>query len=137
MLYPDHSTCSLPIEDFLLEEKLPWAENPSVVLVSFRVLGERGVYKTVSVGRTHIRPTMVSLMAELQPSKYFILNGIGGLMSELMDMSIMFSLYKVESYQKAFTLEYVVWLKRLEPGQNTNIDADMVEKFSRKICEDD
>ena len=139
MKFPDHSEYTHSIDDFLLEEKLPWEENPSVVLVSFRVLGEHGVYKTVSVGRKHT--TMFSIMSDLQPSKFIILDGVGGLMGELMDMSIMFSLYEVESCQKDFTkyftLEYVVWLKRLEQGQESNIDADMVEKFSRKICEDD
>ncbi len=137
MKFPDFSNYTQSIDDFLLEEKLPWAENPSVVLVSFRVVGEHGIYKTVSVGRKHT--TMVSIMAELQPSKYFILDGIGGLMGELMDMSIMFSMDEVEYCVKGYSyiLEYTVWLKRLEQGQESNIDADMVEKFSRKVCEDD
>ena len=135
MQFPDFSDYTHSIDDFLLEEKLPWAENPSVVWVSFRVVGEHGVYKTVSVGRKHT--TMFSIMSEFQPSKYFILDGVGGLMGELMDMSIMFNMYKVEYSKKDFVLEYVVWLKRLEPGQESNIDADMVERFSRKICEDD
>ena len=116
------------------EEKLPWAEKPSVVLVLFRVVGEHGVYKTVSVGRKHT--TLVSLMSELQPSRYFILDGVGGLMGELMDMSIMFSMHKVEYSKKDFVLEYTVWLNRLEQGQESNIDADLVEKFSRYVCED-
>lgn len=132
MKFPDFSDYTQSIDDFLLEEKLPWAKNPSVVLVSFRVLRESGIYKTVSVGRKHT--TMVSLMSELQPSKYFILDGIGGLMGELMDMSIMFSMYEVEYSKKDFVLEYTVWLKRLEQGQESNIDADMVEKFSKKVC---
>lgn len=135
MKFPDFSDYTQSIDDFLLEEKLPWAKNPSVVLVSFRVVRESGIYKTVSVGRKHT--TMVSLMSELQPSKYFILDGIGGLMGELMDMSIMFSMYEVEYSKKDIVLEYTVWLKKLEQGQESNIDADMVEKFSRKICEDD
>ena len=135
MRFPDFSDYTRSIDDFLLEEKLPWAKNPSVVWVSFRVVGEHGVYKTVSVGRKHT--TMFSIMSEFQPSKYFILDGVGGLMGELMDMSIMFNMYKVEYSKKDFVLEYVVWLKRLEQGQESNLDADMVEKFSRKICEDD
>ena len=135
MKFPDFSNYTQSIDDFLSEEKLPWAEHPCVVLVSFRVVGERGVYKTVSVGRTHT--TMFSLMSELQPSKYFILDGVGGLMGELMDMSIMFNMHKVGYSKKDFVLDYTVWLKRLEQGQESNIDADMVEKFSRKICEDD
>ena len=55
-------------------------------------------------------------------------------MGELMDMSIMFSIYEVEYSKKDIVLEYTVWLKRLEQGQESNIDADMVEKFSRKVC---
>lgn len=132
MKFPDFSNYTQSIDDFLLEEKLPWAKNPSVVLVSFRVVRESGIYKTVSVGRKHT--TMVSLMSELQPSKYFILDGVGGLMGELMDMSIMFSMYEVEYSKKDIVLEYTVWLKRLEQGQESNIDADMVEKFSKKVC---
>ena len=128
----DHSAYILPIEDFLREEKLPWEENPSSVLVSFRVVGERGVYKTVSVGRKHT--TMFSIMSDLQPSKYFILDGVGGLMGELMDMSMMFSMHKVECTKNCCIPEYTVWLNRLEQGQESNIDADMVEKFSRKVC---
>lgn len=95
------------------------------------MVGEHGVYKTVSVGRKHT--TMVSIMSELQPSKYFILDGVGGLMGELMDMSIMFSMYKVEYSKKDFVLEYTVWLKRLEQGQESNIDADLVERFVEKV----
>ena len=132
MKFPDHSTCSLPIEDFLLEEKLPWAENPFIVLVSFCVVGEHGVYKIVSVGRKHT--TMFSIMSDLQPSRFFILDGVGGLMGELMDMSIMFSMHEVEYSMKDIVLEYTVWLNRLEPGQESNIDANMVEAFSRKVC---
>ena len=54
-------------------------------------------------------------------------------MGELMDMSIMFGICKVEYSKKDIVLEYTVWLKRLEQGQETNIDADMVEKFSNKV----
>lgn len=135
MGYPDHSICTLSIGDFLLRNKLPWEENSSRILVNFRVVGENGTYKVVSVGRKHT--TMVSILSDFEPSKYVILDGIGGLMGELMDMSILFSLYKATACQKDFTLEYTVWLKRLEEGQESNIDADMVERFSRKICEDD
>ena len=131
MKFPDFSDYTHSIDDFLSEEKLPWAEHPCVVLVSFRVVGERGVYKTVSVGRTHT--TMFSLMTEIQPSKYFILDGVGGLMGELMDMSIMFGIHEVEYSKKDIVLEYTVWLKRLEQGQESNIDAEMVEKFSNKV----
>ena len=128
MRFPDYSDYTQSIDDFLLEEKLPWVENSIVVLVSFRVVGEHGVYKTVSVGRKHT--TMFSIMSDLQPSKFYILD-------ELMDMSIMFSMHEVEYSKKDIVLEYTVWLNRLEPGQESNIDANMVERFSRKICEDD
>ena len=135
MSYPDHSICTLPIGDFLLRDKLPWEKNPDILLVEFRVVGEPGRYKIVSIGRKHT--TMVSILSDAIPGKYVISDDVGGLMGELMDMSILFSLYKATACQKAFTLEYVVWLKRLEQGQESNLDADMVERFSRKICEDD
>ena len=135
MRYPDHSICTLTIGDFLLRNKLPWEKNPSILLVEFRVVGEPGTYKVVSIGRKHT--TMVSLLSDAIPGKYVISDDVGGLMGELMDMSILFSLYKATACQGNFTLEYVVWLKRLEQGQESNLDADMVERFSRKICEDD
>ncbi len=135
MSYPDHSICTLSIGDFLLRDKLPWEKNPSILLVEFRVVGEQGTYKVVSIGRKHT--TVVSILSDVIPGKCVISDDVGGLMGELMDMSILFSLYKATACQKDFTLEYVVWLKRLEPGQESNIDADMVERFSRKICEDD
>ena len=100
-------------------------------MVDFRVVGEQGSYKVVSIGRKHT--IMLSIWSEFNPTKHVIADDIGDLMGELMDMSIMFSLYEVESCQKNFILEYVVWLKRLEQGQESNIDADMVEKFSRKV----
>ncbi len=135
MSYPDHSIYTLSIGDFLLRNKLPWEKNPDILLVEFRVVGEPGTYKIVSIGRKHT--TMVSILSDAIPGKYVNSDDVGGLMGELMDMSILFSLYKATACQKAFTLEYVVWLKRLEPGQESNIDADMVERFSRKICQDD
>ena len=54
-------------------------------------------------------------------------------MGELMDMSIMFGIHEVEYSKKDSVLEYTVWLKRLEQGQESNIDAEMVEKFSNKV----
>jgi hypothetical protein len=132
MQNPDHSIYSLPIEDFLLRDKLPWEKNPMILMVDFRVVGEQGSYKVVSVGCKHT--TMVKILSDFEPGKYVILDGIGGLMGELMDVSILFSLHEVGSCQKDSTLEYVVWLKRLERGQESNIDADMVEKFSMKVC---
>lgn len=116
----------------ILEEK-PMAKNPLFVLVYFRVMGETNIYKTVSVGRKHT--TMFSLMSEFQPSKYSILVDIGDLMGELMDMSIMFSMwgYDFENSREDDIPKYTVWLKRLEQGQESNIDADMVEKFSKKV----
>lgn len=134
MQNPDNSMYSLPIEDFLLRDKLPWEKNPVILMVNFMVVGENGTYKVVSIGRKHT--TMVKILSDFDPGKYTILDGIGDLMGELMDMSIMFSIYEVEySAKKDMVLEYTVWLKRLEQGQESNIDADMVEKFSKKVCE--
>lgn len=70
---------------------------------------------------------------ETDPAKYAVLDGIGGLMGELMDLSIQFNLYKVFVKRSFNSIEYVVWLHRLEGGQKRNIDADMVEKFSNKV----
>lgn len=118
----------------ILEEKLLLAKNPPFIMLTFCVMGETNIYKTVSVGRKHT--TMFSLMSEFQPSKYSILTDVGDLMGELMDMSIMFSMwgYDFENSREDDILRYTVWLKRLEQGQESNIDADMVEKFSKKVC---
>ena len=116
----------------ILKEK-PMAKNPLFIILTFRVMGETDIYKTVSVGRAHT--TMFSLMSEFQPSKYSIFADVGDLMGELMDMSIMFSMwgYDFENSKEDDILRYTVWLKRLEQGQESNIDADMVEKFSKKV----
>ena len=117
----------------ILEEK-PMAKNPLFIMLTFCVMGEADIYKSVSVGRTHTM--MFSLMSKFQPSKYSILTDVGDLMGELMDMSIMFSMwgYDFENSGEGDILRYTVWLKRLEQGQESNIDADMVEKFSKKVC---
>ena len=117
----------------ILEEK-PMAKNPLFIMLTFCVIGEEtDVYKVVSVGRAHTM--MFSFMSEFQPSKYSILTDVGDLMGELMDMSIMFSMwgYDFENSKEDDILKYTVWLKRLEQGQESNIDADMVEKFSKKV----
>ena len=116
----------------ILEEK-PMARNPLFIMLTFCVIGETNIYKTVSVGRAHTM--MFSIMSKFQPSKYSILTDVGDLMGELMDMSIMFSMwgYDFENSKEDDILKYTVWLKRLEQGQESNIDADMVEKFSKKV----
>ena len=118
----------------ILEEKLLLAKNPPFIMLTFCVIGEEtDIYKMVSVGRAHTM--MFSFMSEFQPSKYSILTDVGDLMGELMDMSIMFSMwgYDFENSGEGDILRYTVWLKRLEQGQESNIDADMVEKFSKKV----
>lgn len=116
----------------ILKEKL-MAKNPLFIMLTFRVMGETDIYKSVSVGRAHT--IMFSLMSEFQPSKYSIFADVGDLMGELMDMSIMFSMwgYDFENSREDDIRKYTVWLKRFEQGQESNIDADMVEKFSKMV----
>jgi len=71
---------------------------------------------------------------EANPGRYALLDGVGGLMGELMDLSIQFNLYRVFIKRSFDYIEYTVWLHRLEEGQDRNIDADMVERFSKKVC---
>ena len=122
----------MTIWEFLSKET-PWWANPfgNTICLSFREIGVPGLVRYVSVGS---RPPMCfDAYVESDPSKYAVLDGIGGLMGELMDLSIRFNLYKLYLRRSFNSIEYVVWLHRLEPGQERNIDADMVEKFSNKV----
>lgn len=122
----------MTIWDFLKKQK-PWWADPSgkAICLGFRECGVTGFVRYVSVG---IHPPMgFDAYVETEPSKYVVLDGIGGLMGELMDLSIQFNLYKVFIKRSFHSIEYTVWLHRLEDGQERNIDADMVEKFSNKV----
>jgi len=124
---------TMSIWDFLENEKPWWADNlASTLCVMFRVVGETGIHKYVSVGK---RPPMnFDCYMDVAPGRYAILDGVGGLMGELMDLSVQFNLYRVFITRSFDFIEYTVWLHRLEDGQERNIDADMVERFSKKVC---
>ena len=116
-----------------LENKKPWWADAigNTICLSFREIGVPGLVRYVSVGS---RPPMgFDAYVETDPAKYAVLDGIGGLMGELMDLSIWFNLYKIYIRRSFNSIEYVVWLHRLEDGQDRNIDADMVEKFSNRV----
>jgi hypothetical protein len=122
----------MTIWEFLYKET-PWWANPNgnTVCLCFREIGVFNLLRYVSVGS---RPPMCfDAYVESDPGKYAELDGIGGLMGELMDLSIRFNLYKVFVKRSFHNIEYTVWLHRLEDGQERNIDADMVEKFSNKV----
>ena len=128
----EYQSETMTIWEFL-ENKTPWWTDRfgNVICVCFRVVGKNGVHRYVSVGS---RPPMAfECYIEAQPGKYAIKEGIGGLMGELMDLSIWFNLYKVFVKRSFNLIEYTVWLHRLEDGQERNIDADVVEKFSNKV----
>ena len=116
-----------------LENKTPWWANPigNTVCLCFREIGVFNPVRYVSVGSR--KPMCFDAYVETEPSKYAVLDGIGGLMGELMDLSIRFNLYKVFVKRSFHNIEYTVWLHRLEDGQESNIDAEMVEKFSNKV----
>ena len=116
-----------------LSKKTPWWANPfgNTVCLCFREFGVLNTIRYVSVGS--FPPRCFDAYIENAPSKYAVLDGIGGLMGELMDLSIQFNLYKIYIRRSFIHIEYVVLLHRLEDGQERNIDADMVEKFSNKV----
>lgn len=122
----------MTIWEFLSKET-PWWTNPfgNTVCLCFREIGVPGLVRYVSVGS--FPPVCFDGYVEYDPSKYAELDGIGGLMGELMDLSIRFNLYKVFIKRSFHNIEYTVWLHRLEAGQDCNIDADMVEKFTNKV----
>lgn len=124
---------TMSIWDFLEKRKPWWIDNQaSIVCVLFRVVGETVIHRYVSVGK---RPPMdFEYFMDVAPGRYARLDGVGGLMGELMDLSVQFNLYKVFIKRSFDYIEYTVWLHRLEDGQDRNIDADMVERFSKKVC---
>jgi hypothetical protein len=128
----EYQSETMTIWEFLSKET-PWWTNPfgNTVCLCFREIGVPGLVRYVSVGS--YPPVCFDAYAEADPSKYVELDGIGGLMGELMDLSIQFNLYKVFVKRSFNNIEYTVWLNRLENGQERNIDADMVEKFSNKV----
>lgn len=128
----EYQSETMTIWEFLSKET-PWWTNPfgNTVCLCFREIGVPGLVRYVSVGS--FTPVCFDAYAEADPSKYAELDGIGGLMGELMDLSIQFNLYKVFVKRSFNSIEYTVWLHRLEAGQDRNIDADMVEKFTNKV----
>ena len=122
----------MTIWEFLYKET-PWWTNPigNTVCLCFREIGVFNPVRYVSVGSR--KPLCFDAYVIAEPSKYAALDGIGGLMGELMDLSILFNLYKVFVKRSFNNIEYTVWLHRLEAGQDCNIDADMVEKFCEKV----
>lgn len=122
----------MTIREFLSKET-PWWTNPfgNTVCLCFREMGVFDMFRYVSVGS--FPPRCFDAYVETEPSKYAVLDGIGGLMGELMDLSIQFNLYKIFIRRSFNSIEYAVWLHRLENGQESNIDADMVEKFANKV----
>ena len=129
----EYQSETMSIWDFL-ENRSPWwaFDAGNIICVVFRVVGERPIHRYISVGK---RPPMnFDYYLEAFPGRYAILDGVGGLMGELMDLSVQFNLYKVFINRSFDYIEYTVWLHRLEQGQESNIDADMVEKFSMKVC---
>ena len=128
----EHQSEMMTIGEFLYKET-PWWTNPNgnTVCLCFREIGVFNLLRYVSVGS---RPPMCfGAYVESDPGKYAVLDGIGGLMGELMDLSIRFNLYKVFVKRSFHNIEYTVWLNRIEDEQDCNIDADMVEKFSNKV----
>ena len=122
----------MTIWEFLYKET-PWWTNPNgnTVCLCFREIGVFNLLRYVSVGS--FPPVCFDAYVESDPSKYAELDGIGGLMGELMDLSIQFNLYKVFVKRSFHNIEYTVWLNRIEDEQDCNIDADMVEKFCEKV----
>lgn len=128
----EYQSETMTIWEFL-ENKTPCWANPigNTVCLCFREIGVFNPVRYVSVGSR--KPMCFDAYVETEPSKYAVLDGIGGLMGELMDLSIRFNLYKIYIRRSFNNIEYVVWLHRLEDGQESNIDANMVEKFANKV----
>lgn len=122
----------MPIWRFLDWKKPEWAIYPKFSSIEFREVGQFGMYKTVYFGKRC--PRLFSVYMEFRPDKYKYIPNIGGLMGVLMDMSVQFNLYKVSVMIDEYRIcKYTVWISKVESGQEYNIDADMVEKFTKKV----
>lgn len=121
----------MSIWQFLEWEKPSWAMSPRFTSIVFREVGQFDSYRYVFIGKSC--PWTFSLQREVMPDTYKHVPDIGGLMGELMNMSVQFNLYKVSVGAGMYECQYTVWMSKVEPGQECNIDADMVEKFSNKV----
>jgi len=124
-------TGPMSIWQFLDWETPTWAMSRKITSIEFRVVGQFGIYRTVYIGER--RPRLLSEYMKTMPEKYKYIPDIGGLMGELMDLSVQFNLYKVSVGVGVFECQYTVWISKVEPEQEHNIDADMVEKFTKKV----
>lgn len=122
----------MPVEVFLNWHKPYWAKGIQKVCVNFKVWDEKVSHKYVSVGTRP--PTCFEGYKQDYPGKFIEVDGIGGLMGVLMDLSLQFNLCHVVARQSFNFIEYTTWMERTGDGAS-NIDADMVEKFSMKVCE--
>lgn len=122
----------MSIWEFLGWKKPAWAMSPRFTSVVFLEVGQLDPYKYLFVGKKC--PLAFSLQREVLPDKFKYLPDIGDLMGLLMDMSVQFNLYKVSAEIDEYEIcKYTVWIERLKDGQDHNIDADMVEKFCKKV----
>lgn len=128
----EYKSDMMPVQDFLNWRKPYWAIGIHKVCVDFRVWDSAlGPYKYVSVGTRP--PTCFEGYQMDYPGKYLEVDGIGGLMGVLMDLSLQFNIRHVVARQSFNFIEYTTWMERTGDG-TSNIDADMVEKFARKVC---
>ena len=124
----------MPIWRFLDWKKPKWAISPKFTSVVFREMGQLDCYKYLFVGKKC--PLAFSLQREVMPDKFKHIPDIGGLMGVLMDMSVQFNLYKVSAQIDEYGIcKYTVWISKVEPDQEYNIDADMVDRFCNKVFE--
>lgn len=122
----------MTIWQFLDWKKPRWAISPKFTSIVFLEIGQFGLYKYLFIGKRC--PLAFSLYRETIPDKYKHISDIGGVMGVLMDMSVQFNLYKVSAKIDEYGIcKYTVWISKVEPDQEYNIDADMVEKFSDKV----
>ena len=122
----------MSIWQFLDWKKPAWAMSPRFTSIVFREVGRFDSYRYLFIGERC--PWTFSLQREVMPDKYKHVPDIGDVMGVLMDMSVQFNLYKVSVAIDAYGIcEYTVWISKVEPDQEYNIDADMVEKFSDKV----
>lgn len=126
----------MTIWQFLDWKKPAWTKT-KYTYIDFWEVGKYNLHKELFIGKSEngcANPGLFNAYRAANSQKYVLIRDIGDLMGELMDISTQYNLYKVSvRTDGCLAATYRVWISKVEPEQEYNIDADMVEKFSNKV----
>lgn len=137
-IFNGNNSGMMSIWKFLDWNKPEWAKTKYAYL-DFWEVGKYNLYKELFIGKSGNGCANLNLFnayRDANSQKYVLIMDIGDLMGELMDISTQYNLYKVSVRTDGYlTGNYRVWICKVEPNQDYNIDADMVERFCNKVFE--